>query len=109
MSSEVLILLSNFPDADAARKAVRTLVEERHIACGSIIPGVESIFEWKGAIEVSAEVTVVCKTTVAAVDAAQARLRVLHPYEVPEILRVPLAGGWPEYLAWVASQVGAPP
>jgi periplasmic divalent cation tolerance protein len=109
MSSEVVILLSNFPDADAARKAVRTLVEERLIACGNIIPGVESIYEWKGAIEVSAEVMVVCKTTVAAADAAQARLRALHPYEVPEILRVPVADGWPDYLEWVASQVSPAP
>jgi len=109
MSSEVLILLSNFPDADAARKAVRTLVDERHIACGNIIPGVESIFEWKGAIRVSAEVMVVCKTTMAAAYAAQERLRALHPYEVPEILRVPVAGGWPDYLAWVAAQVGVRP
>jgi periplasmic divalent cation tolerance protein len=105
MSSQVIILLSNFPDADTARKAVRTLVEERLIACGNIIPGVESIYEWKGAVEVSAEVTVICKTTSAVADVAQARLRALHPYEVPEILRVPVAGGWPQYLEWVVSQV----
>ena len=109
MSSEVVILLSNFPDADAARKAVRTLVEERLIACGNIIPGVESIYEWKGAIEVSAEVMVICKTTSATADIAQARLRALHPYEVPEIIRVPVAGGWPDYMGWVASQVSSAP
>jgi len=105
MSCEVIILLSNFPDADAARKAVRTLVEERLIACGNIIPSVESIYEWKGAIEVSAEVMVVCKTSTAVADVAQARLRALHPYEVPEIIHVPVAGGLPQYLEWVVSQV----
>jgi periplasmic divalent cation tolerance protein len=109
MSSEVLILLSNFPDAAAARKAVRTLVEERLIACGNIVPGVESIYEWKGAIEVGTEVMVICKTTSAAADAAQYRLRALHPYEVPEILRVPVSGGWPDYLAWVRAQAGTVP
>lgn len=104
MSSETVILLSNFPDADSARKAVRALVEERLVACGNIIPGVESIYEWKGAMETSNEVMVICKTTASRVESAQARLRSLHPYEVPEILRLPVAGGWPDYLAWVAAQ-----
>lgn len=105
MSSEVVLLLSNFPDADAARKAVRTLVEERLIACGNLIPGVESIYEWKGTIETSAEVMVILKTIAARADEAQTRLRALHPYEVPEILRLPVTGGWPGYLAWVDGQV----
>lgn len=104
MSCETVILLSNFPDAAIARKAVRALVDERLIACGNIVPGVESIYEWKGAVETSAEVMVVCKTTVHSASAAQARLRALHPYEVPEILRIPVSDGWPDYLAWVAGQ-----
>jgi periplasmic divalent cation tolerance protein len=105
MSSEVVILLSNFPDAATARNAVRTLVEERHIACGNMIPGIESIYEWKGALETSAEVMVVCKTTAGSAPAALARLRALHPYEVPEVLQIPVNGGWPDYLQWVAAQV----
>jgi periplasmic divalent cation tolerance protein len=108
VSCETVILLSNFPDAAAARNAVRTLVEERHIACGNIIPGVESIYEWKGALETSAEVMAVCKTTVHSASAAQARLRALHPYEVPEILQIPVGDGWPDYLAWVAAQCVRP-
>ena len=104
MGEGVVLLLSNFPDAETARTAVRALVEERMIACGNLIPGVESIYEWKGAMETSAEVMVVCKTTASRADAAQARLRALHPYAVPEILRMPVSGGWPEYLAWVATQ-----
>ena len=104
MSAKIVILLSNFPNADAARKAVRSLVEERLVACGNIIPGVESIYEWKGALETTAEVTVICKTTAARADEAQARMRALHPYDVPEILNIPVAGGWPDYLGWVAGQ-----
>ena len=106
MSSEVVILLSNFPDAVAARDAVHTLVGERLIACGNIIPGVESIYEWKGKLETSAEVMIVCKTTAHSASAAQTRLRALHPYEVPEILQIPVSAGWPDYLAWVAAQCG---
>ncbi len=104
MSCEVVILLSNFPDVAAARNAVRTLVEERLIACGNIVPGVESIYEWKGKLETAAEAMVMCKTTVGSAPAAQARLRALHPYEVPEILQLPVSDGWPDYLAWVAAQ-----
>ena len=108
MSSEVILLLSNFPDAATARAAVRTLVEEHLIACGNIIPGVESIYEWKGALETGAEVMVVCKATVDSASAAQTRLRALHPYEVPEILQVAVGGGWPDYLTWVAAQCVRP-
>ena len=104
MGGEVIILLSNFPDAATARAAVRSLVEERLIACGNIVPGIESIYEWKGAVETSAEVMVVCKTTLNSAPAAQERLRALHPYEVPEILQVAVSDGWPDYLAWVAAQ-----
>lgn len=107
MSEKVVILLSNFPDADAARKAVRTLVEERLIACGNLISGVESIYEWKGAIETAKEVAVIAKTTADHADAAIHRLRALHPYEIPEILSLPITGGWPAYLAWVAEQCGS--
>ncbi len=106
MSAEVVLLLSNFPGAESARQAVRTLVEERLIACGNLIPGIESIYEWKGAVETSAEVMAVCKTTMACAPDAQARLRALHPYEVPEILQIPVSAGWPDYLAWVATQCG---
>ena len=106
MSSEVVILLSNFPDAATARNAVKTLVEERLIACGNIIPGIESIYEWKGALETSVEAMVVCKTTAGSAMASQMRLRALHPYEVPEILQIAVSDGWPDYLAWVVAQCG---
>ncbi len=97
----LVILLSTFPEIEAARLAVRTLVEERLVACGNIVPGVESIYRWQGALETSAEVMVFFKTTTNSAAVAQARLRELHPYEVPEILRLPVDGGWPPYLEWV--------
>ena len=106
MGGEIVILLSNFPDAETARKAVSALVEKRLIACGNLIPGVESIYEWKGAMETSTEVMTVCKTTAELAAQAQERLRSLHPYEVPEILQIPVSAGWPDYLAWVAQHCG---
>jgi periplasmic divalent cation tolerance protein len=105
MQEDVFILLSNFPGAETARKAVRLLVEERLIACGNLISGVESIYEWKGEMETTHEVMVVAKTTATRADEAMARLRALHPYEVPEVLLLPVTTGWPAYLEWVAAQV----
>ncbi len=101
----IIVLLSTFPDRVVARNAVRTLVEERLVACGNIVPGVESIYRWQEAVETAEEVMVIFKTTADSAEAAQARLRELHPYKVPEILRLPVDGGWPPYLDWVSEQV----
>lgn len=104
--TDAILILSTFPDIAAARTTVRTLVEERLVACGNIVPGVESIYRWQGAVETSSEVIVIFKTTADSAEAAQARLRELHPYEAPEILLLPVEGGWPPYLEWVRGQVG---
>ena len=106
MATDVVLLLSTFPDKDAARQATRALVEERLIACGNLLPGVESIYTWQGKIETSAEVLVVLKTTMQKADEAMLRLRGLHPYDVPEILRIGVEDGWPDYLQWVRESVG---
>ena len=79
MHEEIFLLISNFPGADTARKAVRILVEERLIACGNLITGVESIYEWKGMIENANEVMVIAKTTAGRADAAMTRLRASAP------------------------------
>jgi len=101
MATDVVLLLSTFPNQDAARTATRALVEERLVACGNLLPGVESIYTWKGAIEAQTEVLVIFKTVMQRADEAMLRLRGLHPYEVPEILRIAVADGWPDYLNWV--------
>ena len=107
MPTDLVLLLSTFPSRDVARSVTFTLVEERFVACGSLVPGVESIYRWKGEIETSDEVLVVFKTTAGRAAGAMERLRALHPYEVPEIVQVPVTGGWPDYLAWVGESVSA--
>jgi periplasmic divalent cation tolerance protein len=97
----VLLLFTTFPGIDQARSAVRTLVEERLAACGNIVPGLESIYSWKGNIETSQETLVLLKTRASLYEAAEARLRQLHPYEVPEIIAVPVTAGSQPYLDWV--------
>lgn len=105
MASDVVVLLSTFPDQEAARQATRALLEERLVACGNLLPGVESIYWWKEQIETAAEVVVIFKTTAKCCEAAMRKLRDVHPYEVPEILRIAVEDGWPDYLNWVRENV----
>jgi periplasmic divalent cation tolerance protein len=104
--NDISILVSTFPTIDSARNAVRTLVQERLVACGNMMPGIESIYRWQDAIESSTEVMVIFKTTTSVAGQAQERLRELHPYDVPEILQISVDGAWPAYLGWVRAQTG---
>ena len=101
-----LLFLSTFPDAETARRIARALVEERLAACANLVPGVESIYRWQGAVEQASEVLALFKTTEAARERFQARLRELHPYEVPEIVALRPEGGLPAYLQWVEENCG---
>jgi periplasmic divalent cation tolerance protein len=102
-----LVVLSTFPDAEHAARAARILVEERLAACVSLVAAVRSIYRWQGAVQDEAESLAIIKTTPDRYPALAARLASLHPYEVPEILALPLAAGHPPYLAWLAAQVAA--
>lgn len=98
---EVRLAFVTAPSFEAARSLVRTLVEEKVVACGNILPGVTSIYRWEGEIETDEEVLIVFKTTAGAVPRLLERAPELHPYEVPEVLVVPVDAGHGPYLAWV--------
>ena len=102
---DVLLVMSMFPDAEVARTIARTLVEEQLAACANLVPGAESIYWWKGVIESSAEVMAFFKTTDAQYKQFEARLKELHPYELPEIVALQPANGLPTYLQWVMENV----
>lgn len=101
MAEEVLLVLSTFPDVQTARQIARTLVEEQLAACGNIIPQIESVYRWKGAVESNPETLALFKTTVGKYQMLEDRLRSLHPYEVPEVLSFSPTSGLPAYLNWV--------
>lgn len=103
-----VLLYTTWPDAAAAAAAARTLVEERLAACINILGPVASVYRWQGAIEAADEVVVLLKTTQGRVAALKAALPTVHPYEVPELLVLPIADGLPPYLAWVAAAVEPP-
>jgi periplasmic divalent cation tolerance protein len=101
MADDILLVLSTFPDAATARRIGRELVEQRCAACANILPQVESIYWWEEKIENATETLVLFKTSAERYQALQTTLRQLHPYEVPEIIALPLDQGLPAYLSWV--------
>ena len=102
------VVFSTFPDADTAARIARTLVDEQLAACVNVVPAVRSIYRWEGKVCDEAEVLAVIKTTAERYAALAAKLAELHPYQVPEVIALPLADGHPPYLAWLAAQVARP-
>ena len=101
MAEKVLLALSTFPDQETARDISSELVTKKLAACANILPGVESIYRWKEEIESGNETLVLFKLSEDRQSAFQEKLRSLHPYEVPEIIFVPISSGLAEYLGWV--------
>lgn len=100
----VLIVHSACPDAVTADAIARALVAERLAACVQVLPGMRSTYRWNGAIEQADEVLLIAKTRDDRLDALIARVRALHPHELPELVAVEAAGGLAPYLAWVTEQ-----
>lgn len=103
--SGVCVVLVTAPSMEKAAEIARTLVDESLIACANLIPGVRSIYRWKGELCDEAEVLVVMKTRTERFAAVEARVRALHMYEVPEILQLPVEAGHQPYLDWVLGSV----
>jgi periplasmic divalent cation tolerance protein len=101
--------LCTAPDAESGLKLARTLVEERLAACVNVIPRVVSVYRWQGEIEQNDEVLLIIKTA-ATVDLEKMKDRLLtvHPYDVPELLLLPVSYGLDKYLDWIAQSMGPP-
>ncbi len=99
--TDLLLVFTTFASEDDAARVVRTLVEERLAACGSLLPGARSLYRWKGAVADEREVVVLLKTRKQDWTALQSRLHELHPYEIPECIAVRLAAVAPKYAAWL--------
>ncbi len=97
----IAIVLTTLPDREAAEGMVRTLVEESAIACGNIVPGVQSIYRWDGEVVDESEVFVVMKTAAGSVERLFERVAELHPYSVPELVQLPVERVSGPYGRWV--------
>lgn len=99
-----ILVLTTLPDAESARTLARALVEDRLAACVTIGAPVESMYHWQGAIETAQEVPVTAKTRGDLFEDVAAAIRSRHPYELPEILAVPIDDGLPAYLASIDAE-----
>ena len=106
MAEKILLALSTFPDRETAQRIANQLVTEKLAACANILPAIESIYRWKEKLETGNETLVFFKLSEDRQSAFQEKLRSLHPYEVPEIIFVPVTSGLPEYLRWVSDNCG---
>lgn len=98
---EFQLVLSTCPDAETAGRIARTLVAERLAACVNVMPVAQSIYRWKGRVETATEHLLVIKAPKQRYKSIEKRLLALHPYELPEIIAVPITGGHTGYLAWL--------
>jgi periplasmic divalent cation tolerance protein len=106
MGRQALVVITAFGNEADARSLVSTLVEDRLIACGTLLPGARSIYRWESTIREESEVVVVLKTDVTKWDALRAAVERRHPYQVPELLAMPVTHGLERYLSWLTSEVG---
>lgn len=100
MPSEALIVFCTCPE-DRATEIAHALVHEKLAACVNQIEAIQSVYRWRERVETAAETLLIIKTTTDLYDEMESRLRALHPYEVPEILGMPVARGYPPYLQWL--------
>ena len=109
MSDEdILLVLTNLPDRDSAQCMAQALIENRAAACVNILAECASVYRWQEKVETANEVPLLIKTTRAAYPRLEETIRAHHPYELPEIIAVPVEAGLPGYLQWVAQETQAP-
>ena len=107
MQSTKLLVLTNVPDRAVAEKLAELLVERRLAACVNILAPCRSVYRWKDAVQHDEEHPMLIKTTQERYAALEQALRAGHPYELPEIIAVPIERGLPAYLDWVAAETKA--
>lgn len=102
--SDMLLVLTNLPDAPSAQKLARHLIESHAAACVNQLAPCTSTYRWQDKIETASEVPLLIKTTQAAYPRLETLIRAAHPYELPEIIAVPVSAGLPAYLDWVSHE-----
>jgi periplasmic divalent cation tolerance protein len=102
-----ILVLTTVPDEKTGQEIGRTLVEQRLAACVNVLAQCSSVYRWHGKIETATEVPVLIKTVASRYPRVEAAIRANHPYELPEIVSVPVVAGLGEYLGWVAAESAA--
>lgn len=102
--TDAIVVLTTVASEEEAVQLVRALLERRLIACGTITPGVRSLYRWQGKLSDEREVMVTLKTRSARLESLRTAFSELHPYKVPELLALPVEGGLEKYLEWINSE-----
>lgn len=105
MPDTPLLVLTTLSSPEDARRFVRALVDERVVACGTIVPGATSIYRWSDDVQDTPEVVVLLKTMASRWVALRDVVQRHHPYEVPELIALPVSAGLEAYVAWVGEEV----
>lgn len=101
---DTLLVITTLPDTELAEDMARLLIEARLAACVNILPPSRSVYRWQGLVQAATEVTLLIKTATARYAQLETEIRKRHPYELPEIVAVPICAGLPEYLGWVEAE-----
>ena len=99
-----ILVLTTLPSSEEARSFVQRLVDERLVACGTVLDNVASVYRWEGKVESATEAQVILKTRRSRWEDLRAAVERFHPYEVPELLALPIETGLQAYLDWVGSE-----
>lgn len=103
-----IVVFTNCPDAASADRIARALVDQHLAACVNVLAPIASIYRWQGRIENATEVPMLIKTTRERYPAVEEAIRALHPYQVPEIIALPIVSGFAPYLRWIGEQTQPP-
>ncbi|MDE2431106.1 MAG: divalent-cation tolerance protein CutA [Burkholderiales bacterium] len=105
-SNSVVLVMTNCPSMDVAKELAEVILTKKLAACVNILPQVQSMYTWRGQREVATEVPLMIKTMQTSYLALQELLLQIHPYELPEIIALPITDGLPAYLQWVKTETG---
>lgn len=101
---EPYLVITNLPDQDSAQRLAETLIGARLAACVNILAPCASVYRWRGQVETAQEIPLLIKAPASHYGKVEALIRQHHPYELPEIIAVPISAGLPAYLAWITSE-----
>lgn len=101
---EAVLIISNFPDEKSAMQLAEALIHRRLAACVNVLSPCVSVYRWQGEIESTGEIPVLIKTRRQHYDRVEQLIKMMHPYELPEVIMVPITGGLPAYLQWVDAE-----
>jgi periplasmic divalent cation tolerance protein len=108
MSTNLQLVLCTVPNRECAEQIAEALVAEQLAACVNIIPGIASVYRWKGGMEKDEELLLLIKTSQSTYESLEQRIRALHPYELPEIIAVSLQAGQKDYIKWIENSLTTP-